>query len=70
MSLSYVAAAVWFAFALLLWIAGPSELVWLLASVVWAVVFFGAFMWGLAKKAAAEDRAMAPARPHMETSGA
>jgi hypothetical protein len=55
MSLSYVAAAVWFALALLLWIAGPSDLVWLLASAVWAVVFFGAFMWGLARKAEAED---------------
>jgi hypothetical protein len=60
MSLYYVAAAVWFALALGLWSIHPSDLVWLLASVVWAVVFFGVFIWGLARKAEAEERHLAP----------
>jgi hypothetical protein len=67
MSLFHVAAAVWFALAVLLWIAGPSDLVWLLASVVWAVVFFGVFLWVLARKAQAEDRARMPAHSKVET---
>lgn len=62
MSLSFLAAAVWFALALLLWVVHPSDLVWLLASAAWGGVFFGVFMWDLARKAAAEDRGLVPAK--------
>jgi hypothetical protein len=63
MSLSYLAAAVWLAFALLMWVWHPSDIVWLIASLAWAVVFFGVFMWGLACKAAADDRSLVLAAP-------
>jgi hypothetical protein len=53
MSLQLLGAAVWFVLILLVWIARPSDLVWLGISAVWAVVFFGCFMWLLAKEAEA-----------------